>query len=242
MADLAVITPTRGRPERFAALVSAIHRSAAGSVDIWAGLDADDPSEYLAALRDRPGSDAVVGTRGDRRSLSAWTNLLALEALDGWHPPRYLASLGDDHLPRTVGWNRTLIEAIEALPGGVGIAYGNDLLQGENLPTAWVVSADLVRAVGWMMLPTAQHMYVDNAVLALGKATGQIVYRPDVVIEHLHPSAGGKAAWDASYRESNTSERYERDRAAFEAWRRDGLAADVEKVKALVESRMQPCP
>jgi len=243
MADLAVIVPTRGRPERFAELVTSVHRTAVGSVEIWPGIDTDDPSDYLSPLRGLPGAEMIVGTRGGRRSLSAWTNDLAERALDGLmgEPPRYLASLGDDHLPRTTAWDRTLIEAIETLPGGVGIAYGNDLLQGPDLPTAWVVSADLVRAVGWMMLPTCAHMYVDNAVLELGRAAGCIAYRPDVVIEHLHPAAG-KAAWDDSYRASNAAARHQADRQAFDAWRGAGLAGDVAKVKALVEARSTRCP
>ncbi len=90
-----------------------------------------------------------------------------------------------------------------------------------------------MRALGWMMLPTAQHMYVDNAVLELGRATGRILYRPNVIIEHLHPVAG-KAAWDASYRESNADERYVADRTAFEAWRAEQLAVDTAAVEALV--------
>lgn len=274
MAELAVITPTRGRPARFAELLDAVYSTAAGDVEVWAGVDDDDPSDYLSVIADR--SVPLQSYRGARRSLSAWTNYLALEALDSPDPPRYLASLGDDHRPRTVGWDRKLIDAIEQIYidkpptfsmqpvpgrpgtvrpvldkpiwtdpatgsmrwGGPGIAYGNDLLQGERLPTAWVVSADLVRAVGWMMLPTCEHMYVDTAVLELGRAAGCIAYRSDVVVEHLHPAAG-KAAWDDSYRASNTSTRYEADRAAFEAWKRDGdgLAADAAKVAALTRAR-----
>jgi len=240
MADLAVITPSRGRPQQLAELELAIHTTTAGSVEIWVGLDNDDKADYWSVCRVVPAAFRVHAYRGERRSLSAWTNHLAQQAIDSPDPPRYLASLGDDHRPRG-DWNLKLIEAIEAMPGGVGIAYGNDLLQGPDLPTAWVVSADLVRAVGWMMLPTCAHMYVDNAVLELGRAAGCIAYRPDVVIEHLHPAAG-KAAWDDSYRASNAAARHQADRQAFDAWRGAGLAGDAVKVKALVEARSTRCP
>lgn len=239
MADLAIITPTRGRPERFTAMVAAVRRTAVCTVEIWAGLDVDDTCDYFAAAQDTPGQEMVMAVRGERRSLSAWTNELALRALNDTgrfrDQPRYLASLGDDHLPRTPGWDRALIEAIEGLPGGSGFAYGNDLLQGEQMPTAWVVSADVVRALGWMMLPDCEHMYVDNAILALGRAAGRIVYCPEVIVEHVHPAAG-KTAWDASYRASNTPARYAADRAAFEAWQASGLATDVAKLAAMTAS------
>ena len=233
MADLAVIVPSRGRPNQLVAMATAAwdfaERAIPHRLRIVVGVDEDDPdrSEYL--LHGHPFLDVRVGPR---RSLSGWTNHLAEQLLAERNPPRYLASLGDDHRPRTPGWDRRLIAAIESLGGAPGIAYGNDLLQGGRLPTAWVVSAELVRAVGWMMLPTCEHLFVDNAVLALGQASGRILYCPDVVIEHVHPVAG-KAAWDDSYRATNAPERYATDREAFTRWQREGgLAADVAKILA----------
>jgi len=232
MADLAIITPTRGRPRRFAELVRAVDATAAGSVEIWTGLDYDDESDYFSAVADVPGAARCVSYRGERRSLSAWTNHLAEQALAGDHPPRYLASMGDDHRPRTPDWDLELIAAIDSLGASPGFAYGNDLFQGANLCTAWVVSARIVTALGWMMLPACEHMFVDNATLALGRAAGAIAYRPGVIIEHLHPVAG-KADWDDTYRATNNQARYNGDEAAYNTWVRDHLAADVATVRTL---------
>ena len=226
MADLVVITPTRGRPQQLRDMADAVYANAGGDVQIVVGLDVDDPADYETLMH----PDIVV-YRGERNSLCGWTNYLAQRVLDGPNPPRYLASLGDDHLVRTTGWDHKLIEAIESLDGP-GFAYGNDLLQGKSMPTAWVASAEIVRALGWMMPPSCQHMYVDNAILELGNATARIVYRPDVVIEHLHPLAG-KADWDESYQQSNATVRYRHDKAAYEAWRTEQLAADSATVAAL---------
>jgi hypothetical protein len=234
MTDLAVITPSRGRPEQLRDLVKSIYATAGGSVVVWVGLDTDDPTAVAGTGYFDPRFSHHHPFRcriEDRRSLSAWTNLLAAEALAEAEPPRYLASLGDDHRPRTRDWDLRLIDAIEST-GGPGIAYGNDLYQGERLPTAWIVSAEIVRTVGWMMPPGCAHLYVDNAVLELGLAAGCITYRPDVVIEHLHPNAG-KAAMDDSYRATNAAGRYRADRMAFEQWCAERLADDVVKVKAL---------
>lgn len=226
MAELIVVTPSRGRPARLREMVEAVHCTAEGDVSVVAGLDLDDPT--LDEYRENPVCRYEVGAR---QSLSAWTNMLATAALASKadQPPRYLASLGDDHRPRTPGWDRKLIEAIESR-GVPGIAYGDDLYHHASLCTAWVVSAEIVTALGWMMLPACQHLFVDNAVMELGRAAGRIVYRPDVVIEHEHPVAG-TASWDESYRESNSKQRYAADQAAMQTWRRDGLAADVATVK-----------
>jgi hypothetical protein len=231
MPDLAILTPTRGRPVEFARMVAAVNATAVGDVAIYAARDYDDQTDYLPEL-DRA-TPNVLTMIGDRRSLSGWTNLMAKTAIiDG--QARYLASFGDDHVPRTPGWDLKLIAAIKDM-GGTGIAYGNDLLQGQALPTAWVMSVDIVQALGWMMLPACEHLFVDNAILAIGRTAGCIAYRPDVVIEHLHPAAG-KAQFDDSYRASNSAARMSADQRAFEQWKSapDGLTADAWAVALLL--------
>lgn len=224
MADLVVITPSRGRPAQLAAMTEAVRATAGGWVKVIGLVDADDP--HLAAYQ-RLDCQVVIGPR---RSLSGWTNWAARMLLDGHSPPRYFASLGDDHRPRGA-WDLKLIAAIEQLDGP-GFAYGNDLYQGVNMPTAWVASAAAVRALGWMMLPTCEHLYVDAAVLQLGKAANRIAYVPEVVIEHLHPYAG-KADMDESYRQSNSRERFAADEAAYRKWLNAGLDRDVKTLRAL---------
>jgi hypothetical protein len=233
MADVALIIPSRGRPERLTAALKAAIVNAACEIEVWIGLDGDDESEYHDAIDGAfaNGADVYV-TRMPRRTLSSWTNLLAERCLKADDPPAWLVSMGDDHLPRTNAWDLQLISAARDLPGP-GFAYGNDLLQGERLPTAWMVHADVVRALGWMMLPACEHMYVDNVIRDLGMAADRLAYVPSVVIEHVHPEAG-KVAVDASYAQSNRPEQYARDLAAFETWRDGQLARDQATLRALV--------
>jgi hypothetical protein len=234
MADVALIVPSRGRPERLRdMLLGALEHPRQASIEVWVGLDDDDRSEYGIACDPAfaAGADVYV-MRKPRRSLSSWTNLLAQLCLSHRdNPPGYLMSIGDDHMVRTDGWDKALIEAI-AEQDGPGFAYGNDLFQGGNLPTAWMVHADVVRVLGWMMLPTCEHMYVDNAIRDLGLAADRLAYLPSVIIEHVHPNAG-KAEHDDSYRESNRHDRYTRDGAAFEAWRHGQMARDAATLSAL---------
>ena len=141
---------------------------------------------------------------------------------------RALASLSDDHVPRTQGWDRLLLDAIDGM-GGTGFAYGDDLGQRENLATSVVVSADIVQALGWFMLPACAHYHVDNAWMDLGRGAGCLAWCPDVVIEHAHPFWGA-VPMDATY-ESEFA-RGDADLAAYETWRRDRMAADVATVAA----------
>lgn len=231
---LHVLTPSRGRMENAARLQRALRETCTGDFVLWLGVDTDDPT--LDDYRQLEDVDTNVVVQ-PRDHLCGWTNKLAwiarTEARAEW-----LASLGDDHVPRTKGWDTALIDAIRAMDGP-GWAYGNDLLRRADTPTAWVQSAALVKALGWMMLPGCEHLYVDTAVKDLGTAAGRIAYlggptdEDGVVIEHMH-SANGKAPDDQLYRDANSGRRIRRDGSAWRVWL-DGprFTQDVSIVRAL---------
>lgn len=237
-AEVVALVPTRGRPGRFANMVHAVRATSGGRVEVVAGVDDDDPTrdEYLALAV----SGRMLGLTvhvGRRRSLSSWTNALA--AHHAWLAGvRYLVSLGDDHMPRTDDWDLQMAVAIDAM-SGPGWAYGDDLFQGERCPTAWMQSVELYRELGWMMLPGCGHMYVDNVVLELGRATGRIAYLPQVVLEHMHPVAG-KAEVDRTYAASNHDRQYAADRAAFDVWKTTGLPVHSRIVDATRHTPRRP--
>jgi hypothetical protein len=195
--------------------------------DIAVAFD-DDDSDAYPSLASSYGSKHVWWFTGRRDTLAGWTNWVAFGPGTGGKY-RAFASLGDDHVPRTQGWDRLLLDEIDRM-GGTGIAYGDDLHQRDRLPTAPVISADIVAALGWMCEPTLAHMHVDDAWRDLGRGAGCLAYVPGVVIEHCHPDAG-KAAADETYAASVAG--WAADREAYARWRRERMAADVAKVAAL---------
>jgi hypothetical protein len=199
--SIAVLTPSRGRPERFNEMVDAIRRTACTEVTVYAGLDEDDADRYHLPV-------GVRCTIRPRMRLAPWTNLLAKQALRDGHS--ILAFLGDDHRPRTAGWDLSVLEAMNGM--GPGLVYTRDGLQDERLPTAPFWHADVIRALGWYYPPVLKHLYADDYWLCLARDLGRCTYLPDVLIEHEHPSAG-KAVEDESYRESAAC--FDHDRDAF---------------------------
>jgi hypothetical protein len=109
------------------------------------------------------------------------------------------------------------------------VVYGNDLLQGENLPTAVFLRSEIVQKLGYMAPPSLIHLYLDNFWLELGRATS-IKYLPNVIIEHMHPAIG-KAEWTESYREVNDQALYNTDELAFKQYMETQFAADLEKLR-----------
>jgi hypothetical protein len=138
--------------------------------------------------------------------------------------------MGDDHVPRTAGWDATIVAHLDD-PKEPRITYGDDLLQGANLPTAVFLQSKTVRALGYMCPPGMVHLYLDNFWKTLGEHLGTLGYLPEVVIEHLHPAAG-KAAMDAGYREANAVNQDHSDRQAWLNFEKYGLQEAVQRVRS----------
>lgn len=230
MNDLLIITPSRGRPQRLRVMLDAVFATIEADTHVAVAIDGDDLADYSPAWRRK--GEPVSWYTGHRNTLSRWTNRLALDPDIGGRY-RALASLGDDHIPRTKGWDRLLLEAIDRM-GGTGIAYGDDTIMGERLPTAPVISGGVVKALGWMMNPAMAHMCVDLAWKDIGLGAGCLAYVPEVTIEHMHWGVS-KSALDATYAEAEA--RHQEDRDAYAKWQANQMAADIAKVRALREAK-----
>jgi hypothetical protein len=224
--SIVVVMPSRGRPERAAEAVQAILDTAVLSdTRVWLAVDADDPAllRYDALAVGRV--TEVILAPDETGDLTRATNAVSMR-LAADDPTAVIGNLGDDHVCRTVGWDRSVADAL-ARPG---IAYGDDLIHGANLPTAPFISAQIVRALGWYAMPACRHLFIDTVWRDIGIETGTLRYLPSVVIEHLHPLVD-KAEWDEGYRLANSEETTSHDRAAYERWRETAMAADVDRVQ-----------
>jgi len=224
-ARLLVLVPTRGRPEKALETFRSYTQTADPNVSaIQFVIDSDDPSgpAYLAIAQTAGPAFFVQPSPGN---MVAALNSAALHFATKYD---YIGFVGDDHRFRTKGWDRLFVETLDREGGG--LAYANDgFWRDGEIPTQIFMSSPLIKALGWMGLPTCKHLYIDNVWRVLGEGADCLFYFPDVLIEHMHP-AGGKAAWDERYRAVNSEERYSEDRAAFEAWA-NTASVDIEKVK-----------
>lgn len=221
-----MLVPTRGRPQNVVRLQHAFHELNRADTQLVLGVDHDDPEldAYQGlTLRDftelalvEPAGPGMVG------ALNQLADRYDTEAA-------CLGFMGDDHLPRTEGWDQALCWAIKHQEGGV--AYGNDLVHGPNLATAVVMDARIPRELGYMAPPTLRHLYVDNVWLDWGRGIGKLAYGNDVIIEHLHPLVG-KAETDERYALVNSGEVNNHDHAAYEAYQRDQLPWDLAILQA----------
>lgn len=116
--------------------------------------------------------------------------------------------LNDDHLPKTEGWERAVIDAA----GEHGIAWPHDNYA--KRISSHVKGGELVRLLGWFVCPKIKHFWLDDVDELIAAEIGG-KYLPDVVVSHEHVNAG-RMPIDRTYMErpSNAA-----DKAAFEKWK-----------------------
>ena len=221
MKDLLVAVPSRGRPQSVARLQEAMEATCRGDTTLLVGLDADDPA------RDEYSGWVLRLVRDDLRFVVAWLNELTVPRAGEY---RFIGALGDDFVPRTPGWDVRVMEALGKTP----FAYGNEMFPGRAPGESCChifCRSQVVSALGYLGPPALRHMFVDNIWVQWGQAAG-ITYLDDVIIEHLHPSAG-KAQTDETYQASAAL--MGADEQAWRAYCGDpeGLAADIATLGAL---------
>lgn len=232
--ELSVIIPSRNRPQA----VQQLAESFAATCSAWTSLilvvdeDDADVSFYKDAVEAAKSTFAAIEllVQDEGGNMITGCNVGASRALDTTRDA--LAFMGDDHRPRTRGWDRAYLDALKLRPG---IVYGNDLLQGEYLPTQFAVSARIVENLGFLAPPTLIHLYMDDYWLRMGRLCECITYLADVVVEHMHPAAG-KADTDAGYERVNAHEINRGDRAALNAHMDAFVDRDMEAIYTACES------
>lgn len=228
-----VIVPSRGRPQNIRDLITQWVATDACAVLVVA-VDDDDPTledyKIVVAECDSQRVQLVVGRR---LRLAGTLNEVAYERVNrlGMVPMDIIGFMGDDHRPRTPQWDRAILQTFADM--GHGVVYGNDLLQGPNLPTAVFMTAGIIKTLGYMVPPGLVHMYLDNTWKEWGLRLDRIFYLPNVIIEHMHPVAG-KAEWDERYIEVNAGSQYTADSLAFQNYLTSRIDYDVTRLKEMI--------
>jgi len=215
MNKILLIVPTRSRPDKSLKFYEAFKENST-ITDLLYALD-DDDVEY-------PRIDGVLYEVNPRMGMNGTLNFVAKKYAEEYD---YIAFMGDDHRIRTKGWDQKLVDTISDFANGV--AYGNDLLQGINLPTAVLIDSNIVRKLGYMSPPKQRHLYLDNFWKELGTRLGTLRYSDDVIIEHMH-FTNSKSDSDELYQEVNSSEMYNHDQLAYAEYLSNEFDRDLEEL------------
>lgn len=159
----------------------------------------------------------------------------ALNALYQLYPnEKTYGLLTDQSRPMTPQWASKLEEAA----GDGFIAMCNTTKNrmnprtGLRRITTTCTGGDLIRAIGWVWLPSVVHLYGDDAWEDIGYALNVIRYLPEVVILALL-KRDGEVPIDANHHRKWKGQSYMgTDAAAFEVWKRDEFPALIKRLEA----------
>lgn len=143
----------------------------------------------------------------------------------------FYGEVNDDHVFRTPGWDKILIDEIES-HGGWGISWGWGMIHPveTRLPQAVIVSGNCIKTLGYFFHPCITHAYVDRMLSDLYETLGMAYYRPDVVIEHQH-ALNNPSLMDDNYRYVLSGETLEIGKKQYEFWRNNFMESDVESLR-----------
>lgn len=216
MNDCLVIVPTRGRQKRIEYFYDHFIKNSVNS-DLILVCDQDDqPYPKLSKAR---------YSYNERMTVPEKINIIAEQEMSNY---KYLSFLGDDHIPKTFGWDQILMDTIP----NFGIAYGNDLWQGKRLPTVCIMTSNIPEALGYMAIPVVKHFFIDNAWAQWGLGVNSLHYSDSTIIEHLHPDAK-KGDMDDTYR--ITGDYINSDMAAYEKYLMGRLSIDIMKLRGAAD-------
>jgi hypothetical protein len=144
-----------------------------------------------------------------------------------WDSYFTITGIDDDCMVTTQDWDVLLAGPIKKR--GYGIAYGNDTIQGQNLPTKVMISTNIVKSLGYFAPPILKHLYADNFWKTLGTKIDALDYFPEIMMEHWH-YLNSKAPRDEQYDAIYATGEMESAQLAFDTYMRDSFASDVEKI------------
>lgn len=210
---LAVLLPTRGRPQNFGRFMQAFTATAKDS-HVFVRLDTDDPADYDDQLTMY--SEFISVFHGPRVGFGPSLNELAWVAEQRGYS--HLGMFGDDVLPETPNWD---VRLVNALGERLGVAFGDDGLRDRHapdLPTHYVTQTEVYRRLGYLSPPDIRHLFLDNVARDIGRHLRHFVYVP-VRISHLHPWLIGEEVHDQTYAEGGRNREIRNaDRQAYITW------------------------
>jgi hypothetical protein len=222
--DLTMYVPTKGRPDNAFKLEAEFYATTKLNSRIVLIISDNDPllDQYLSY----PFLDDPIVVSPTRAGFVSPLNLGYL--VDRRKVYSYAVGfMGDDHMPRTIGWDERFVNELIDLK--TGLVYANDGLQHEAIPTQIAMTSDIPLTLGYMTVPALWHLYADNFWLDLGNKIGKIKYLSDVLIEHMHPAIG-KANSDAGYEFSGAFTLDAMDKATYQRYLENDLELDAKKI------------
>jgi len=176
---IAILCPTRGRPEQFNRMRQSIKDTTTSEVFLYA-YSVENDYEWK-------GANVIVGP--DYPTAHKW-NVLAAAAIE--YPETKLFILGaDDMIFETPGWDKALIDHYNSLENKIHV-YALQDSRDENGTPHVIVSREYIEALGYFVPPIFLHWFIDTWTVEIARDNNCFTHLREYSLRHDKPSDIGK--------------------------------------------------
>lgn len=173
---IAILCPTRGRPEPFRRMVDSAFGTSERNVYIYSGSNGGDGYADTQYPMDMP-------------TCHMW-NDLARQALEN-ESNRFFMLGADDMLFATPGWDRALQDHYAALENKIFCYALQDSRDLNGTPHP-IVTREWIGALGYFMPPLFMHWQIDSWTVGVAKEIGCFAHMKEFLLIHDKPSDRGQ--------------------------------------------------
>lgn len=196
MNKIAILVPTKGRPELFRNMVKSVMRTTTTNVVIYVYMQGEeDINSYdlnnFEALKTSHIGLMVYAAKEHLTppAVYLWNKLAEIAEKE---PENRLFMLGsDDMVFATPGWDTALLEHYEQLKEKTHVYHLQDSRDKSGTPHP-IVTREYMDAMGYFVPPIFLHWYVDAWTVAIAKVNDCFTYFTDYELIHDKPNDRGK--------------------------------------------------
>lgn len=180
---IAVLCPTRGRPEQLARMIKSAHETATQPVDIYLGMANGDIGYSVI------GRQPIYQIFPDNLPTAHKWNMLAENAMRNNHNLFMLGA--DDMVFETPGWDKALIDHYNKLENKIHVYSLQDSRDASGTPHP-IVTREYIGALGYFLPPIFLHWYVDSWTVEIARSHNCFTHLKGYSLKHIKLSDEGK--------------------------------------------------
>ena len=216
---IAILCPTKGRPEQFRRMVDSASKTAAGEIIYYQDVQGDHYNS-IDALQGKTLS-YILSSPDMLPTVYRW-NRMALLAMNHKHCNLFMLA-ADDIVFATPLWDKAIIDHYNALDNKIHVYALQDSRDPEGTPHQ-IVTREYIEAMGYFCPPIFLHWHTDTWTTEIAKANGVFTHMKDYLLIHDKPSDRGEP--DATHTGIRAQGWHERDQYVAKTC---GHFLDVEK-------------
>lgn len=183
---IAILCPTRGRPEQCKYMVDSVRLTSATQINVHLVIDGDD-TEYLKFFPDYESHPRINGSQPTSHK---W-NMLAIEAMKDLENKLFMLG-SDDMYFETDGWDKALIDHYNALENKIHVYALRDSRDAMGTPHI-IATREYIEAMGYFVPPIFLHWFIDTWTVEIAKANNCFTHLTEYTLVHDKPSDRGMA-------------------------------------------------